>query len=92
MKVLHTGDVIAFYNSVFVPAVKTDLLRINQDRASLARPPVTENLTGASPARSYNRQALFTSAAKLLQQTGCYCMSKDVRHNQSVSTRYASPV
>jgi len=55
MKVLHTGDVIAFYNSVFVPAVKTDLLRINQDRASLARPPVTESLLGASPARSYNR-------------------------------------
>lgn len=55
LQVLHTGDVIAFYNSVFVPAVKTDLLRINQDRASLARPIVTESLLGASPARSYNR-------------------------------------
>ncbi|KAL0037539.1 hypothetical protein WJX77_001507 [Trebouxia sp. C0004] len=55
LQVLHTGDVIAFYNTVFVPAVKTDLLRINQDRASLARPPVTESLLGASPGRSYNR-------------------------------------
>ena len=66
-QVLHTGDVIAFYNSVFVPAVKTDLLKINQDRASLARPPPTESLMGASPIRSFNRySAPFAIAGMLI--------------------------
>ena len=57
VQVLQTGDVIAFYNSVFVPAVKTDLLRINQDRASLPAPPAPEGLIGESPVRRYNRLA-----------------------------------
>lgn len=52
---MQAGDVIAFYNSVFVPAVKTDLLRINQDRASLPVPPAAESLIGESPVRRYNR-------------------------------------
>ncbi|KAL3130799.1 hypothetical protein ABBQ38_000136 [Trebouxia sp. C0009 RCD-2024] len=55
LQVLQTGDVIAFYNSVFVPAVKTDLLRINQDRATLPAPPAAEGLIGESPVRRYNR-------------------------------------
>lgn len=57
LQVLQTGDVIAFYNSVFVPAVKTDLLRINQDRASLTAPPAAEALVGGSPIRCYSRSA-----------------------------------
>ena len=62
LQVQQTGDVIAFYNSVFVPAVKTHLLRINQDRASLAMPPPTEGLVGASPIRPFNRYASSASA------------------------------
>lgn len=57
LQVLQTGDVIAFYNSVFVPAVKIDLLRINQDRASLSAPPAAEGLIGESPVRRYTRSA-----------------------------------
>ena len=55
VQVQNTGDVIAFYNSVFVPAVKTDLLRINHERSTLAKPPATEGLLGASPARAFSR-------------------------------------
>ena len=55
IQVLETGDVIAFYNRVFVPAVKADLMRINQDRAGLPLPPAPEILQGASPMRSYSR-------------------------------------
>ena len=65
-QVEKTGDVIAFYNHVFVPVVKTDLLKISQDRKTLSAPPQAEGLHGASPVRNFNRYTLLLSSASTL--------------------------
>lgn len=72
LQVLETGDVIAFYNRIFVPAVKADLMKLNQDRASLPLPPVPESLQGASPMRSYSRQYFHSLTAHYVS---CCCQT-----------------
>jgi len=37
--VVKTGDVIEFYNAVFIPAVKAFVLRLGSGKAALVRPP-----------------------------------------------------
>ena len=38
-QVVKTGDVIEFYNAVFIPAVKAFVLRLGSGKAALVRPP-----------------------------------------------------
>lgn len=62
---------IAFYNHVFVPVVKTDLLKVNQIKADLPLPPLAEGLRGTSPVRDYMRYAM--PCARL--PYSCVCVS-----------------
>ncbi|KAK9837434.1 hypothetical protein WJX81_002188 [Elliptochloris bilobata] len=39
LQVVKTGDVIEFYNAVFIPAVKAFVLRLGSGKAALVRPP-----------------------------------------------------
>lgn len=70
-QVEETGDVIAFYNHVFVPVVKTDLLRISQDRKTLPAPPQAEGLHSASPVRSFIRYTTTVLSIRTEQQLQC---------------------
>ena len=61
---------IAFYNHVFVSVVKTGLLRVNQDRASLPLPPPAEGLRGTSPVRTFIRYLRTTDPDPAVGYTG----------------------
>ena len=56
LQVEKAGDVIAFYNQVFVPEVKPSLMRLHQARATLPRAP-TLSITNpfTSPVRVQSR-------------------------------------
>ena len=56
LQVEKAGDVIAFYNQVFVPEVKPSLMRLHQARATLPRPPTLSTTNPfTSPVRVQSR-------------------------------------
>ena len=56
VQVEKAGDVIAFYNQVFVPEVKPSLMRLHQARATLPRPPTLSTTNPfTSPVRVQSR-------------------------------------